>query len=260
MGTQIFLVSIKRPKHNTGYNFKQDWNQNNIYILAFSLVFVMTDKFIMVSLDEEKAKKLAEVISNDTARKILDYLSEKNEATASEISKDLNVPISTVDYNMRNLIENGLVESKEFRWSPKGRQMDIYKLANKHIIISPKKYSEFKETLKKILPVAVIGIGVGIYIELKTRMSFLASDTIEIITKSQPALGLDNAVTASGALSESAKVAPVLIQETVNKTVEVIPRVVEIASHNGTYFILGVIFAILLYLIFSWRRSKWKRY
>ena len=215
----------------------------------------MTDKFIMVSLDEEKAKKLAEVISNDTARKILDYLSEKNEATASEISKDLNVPISTVDYNMRNLIENGLVESKEFRWSPKGRQMDIYKLANKHIIISPKKYSEFKETLKKILPVAIIGLGVGIYIELKTRMSFLASDTIEIITKLQPTLELDKAVMAgSGTLSESAKAAPAMMQETVNRTVEVIPRFVEIASHNGIYFILGVIFAIILYSIFSWRR------
>lgn len=221
----------------------------------------MTDKFIMVSLDEEKAKKLAEVISNDTARKILDYLSEKNEATASEISKDLNVPISTIDYNMRNLIENGLVESKEFRWSPKGRQMDIYKLANKHIIISPKKYSEFKETLKKILPVVVIGIGVGIYIELKTRMSFLASDTLETITKSQSVLGLDNAVASgSSALSESAKVAPAMMQETVNRTVEVIPRVVEIASNNGIYFILGVIFAILLYLIFSWRRSRWKNF
>lgn len=221
----------------------------------------MTDKFIMVSLEEEKAKKLAEVISNDTARKILDYLSEKNEAIISEISRDLNIGFSTIDYNMRNLIDSGLVESKEFRWSPKGRQMDIYKLANKHIIISPKKYSEFRETLKKILPVAIMGLGVGIYIELKTKMSFLASDTLETVTKSQPVLGLDSAVASgSGALSESAKAAPAVMQETVNRTVEVIPRVVEIASNNGIYFILGVIFAIILYSIFSWRRSRWKKY
>ena len=36
----------------------------------------MTDEsFLLVSLREEKAKKLAQVLSNDTARKILDDLS-----------------------------------------------------------------------------------------------------------------------------------------------------------------------------------------
>ena len=34
----------------------------------------MTEKFIMVSLEEEKAKKIAEALCNKTARKILDYL------------------------------------------------------------------------------------------------------------------------------------------------------------------------------------------
>lgn len=215
----------------------------------------MADKFIMVSLDEEKAKKLAEVISNDTARKILDYLSDKNEATASEISKQLGIAISTLDYNIKNLIENGLVESKEFKWSSKGRQMDIYKLANKHIIISPRKYSEFKETLKNILPVVLIGIGVGIYIEFKTRTKFMITDTIETITKTQPIVErtLEKSVAAGQVVgaTQSAN-----MQEVVNRSVDIIPRIVEQVSYNGVYFIIGVIFAILLYLIIR-RLRKW---
>ncbi|MEK6934738.1 MAG: helix-turn-helix domain-containing protein [Nanoarchaeota archaeon] len=213
----------------------------------------MTNKFIMVSLEEKKAKKIAEVLSNDTARKILDYLADKNEATVSEISDDLEIAISTVDYNIKNLIDSGLVISKEFKWSSKGRQMDIYKLARKYIIISPGKYSEFKETLKRILPIGVIGIGVGIYIELKNKASFLVSDTKEIITKVEPVVekAVDEAVSAGVSSLE----APVAQQEVLNKTIEVIPRIIEQATHNGYYFIIGVVFAIVLYLIFSWRRK-----
>ena len=207
----------------------------------------------MVSLEEKKAKKLAEVLSNDTARKILDYLADKNEATASEISNDLKIAISTVDYNIKNLIDSGLVQSKEFKWSPNGRQMDIYRLAKKHIIISPGKYSEFKETLKRILPIGIIGIGVGIYIELKNKASFLVNDTRETITKIEPVV--EKAVDEAIAAGASALEAPVAQQEILNKTVEVIPRMIEQASYNGYYFIIGVIFAIILYLIFSWRRK-----
>ena len=44
------------------------------------------NKFLLVNLQQSEAKKLAQVISNDTSRKILDYLSDKS-ATESELAK-----------------------------------------------------------------------------------------------------------------------------------------------------------------------------
>ena len=37
----------------------------------------MKEKFLLVSLKEDKAKQLAQVISNESCRKILDYLADK---------------------------------------------------------------------------------------------------------------------------------------------------------------------------------------
>ena len=48
--------------------------------------------FLLVSLQEDKAKKLAQVVSNESCRKILDYLAEK-ESTETELAKNLQLPI-----------------------------------------------------------------------------------------------------------------------------------------------------------------------
>ncbi|MBI3034117.1 hypothetical protein HYY72_03075 [Candidatus Woesearchaeota archaeon] len=51
--------------------------------------------FLLLSLEEEKAKKLATVISNEVCRRLLDCLAKK-EATETELSRELNIPISTI--------------------------------------------------------------------------------------------------------------------------------------------------------------------
>ena len=90
------------------------------------------EKFVLVSLKEEKAKELAQIIANESCRKILDYLAEK-EATESELAEKLNLPISTVHYNLQHLIEGSLVTVEEFHYSEKGKEVNHYKLANKYI-------------------------------------------------------------------------------------------------------------------------------
>mgnify|MGYP001585332215 FL=1 len=65
----------------------------------------MTNKnFLLLSLEDTKIKKVSNVISNDSCRKILDYLSNK-EATETEIAQNLGIPISTVHYNLHQLME-----------------------------------------------------------------------------------------------------------------------------------------------------------
>jgi len=121
----------------------------------------MNNNFLLISLDEKKSKKIAEAINNDTGRKILDHLSKK-ECTESDMSKELNIPISTVHYNLKQLMDANLVIVDEFHYSTKGKEVNHYKLANKYIIIAPKQTdNRFMEALQKILPLTIITAVVG---------------------------------------------------------------------------------------------------
>ena len=127
--------------------------------------------FLLVDLNEAKTKKLAETITSDTSRKILNHLAEKAEDTETKIAELLQIPLSTVHYHLQKLQEAGLVKAEEFHYSPKGREVNHYKLANKYIIIAPGKVSGLKEKLKGILPVAGIVLGISALIEIFTLMS-----------------------------------------------------------------------------------------
>jgi len=128
------------------------------YLYSDSFVIPMTkEKFILVSLKDEESKKLAQIITNDTSRKILDYLADK-ETTESELAEKLGIPISTVHYNLQALVKGRLVEAEEYHYSEKGKEVLHYKLANKYIIIAPKSTFGIKERLKKILPVGLIAL------------------------------------------------------------------------------------------------------
>ena len=118
----------------------------------------MTEKFLMISLEEEKTKKVVEALSNNTARKILEYLSEKEEASESQIAKEVGIPLSTAHYNIKNLVECQLVESKEFIWSQKGKKIEscFPKIFINGPISSPAFNAHFNKNL------LFIGGGIGI--------------------------------------------------------------------------------------------------
>ena len=186
------------------------------------------EKFLLVSLSENKAKQLAQVISNETCRKILDYLADK-EATESELSKKLEVPISTVHYNLKQLQKGGLVVADEYHYSQKGKEVNHYKLANKYIIIAPKSTYGIKEKLKSVLPVAIIiGAGAGL-------IRFF-SGTFTKIGMSEPV--------SSQMLAEKAIEADTFIQLT--------PRIPSIAL----WFAIGAVSAIFLYLFINYIRNR----
>ena len=140
--------------------------------------------FLLVSLEEEKAKKLAQVITNDVCRSILDRLVKK-EATETELSRALGVPISTVHYNIRQLVESGLVVAEEFHYSEKGREVNHYKLANKHIIITtkPSEKESLPAAVRKVLPVFLITVVAAGVLHLLTRAMTVFEGTAERVTQ-----------------------------------------------------------------------------
>ncbi|MBN1386416.1 winged helix-turn-helix transcriptional regulator [Candidatus Woesearchaeota archaeon] len=136
------------------------------------------ETFMLVSLQEAKAKKLAQVLSNETSRQILDLLA-KGDKTESQIAKELDLPISTVHYNMKHLMQARLVKADEFHYSEKGKEVLHYSLTNQFVVIAPTSEEGMLDRLKRILPVfGFVIVGAGI-VGLLSRMftGFGASNT-----------------------------------------------------------------------------------
>lgn len=185
----------------------------------------MEDKFIMLNLEQD-TKKLAEILGNETCKKILNYLTETKEASEQDISKALNIPLNTTEYNLKKLIEIGLVEkSKNFFWSTRGKKIPTYKAAKKHIVISPKSTSINK--LKAILP-SLIVLGI-----LTLLLAFYQYNNINIDIRDYEAEKTEG---AAGVLTSTN-------EESVN-------------TDNNSYllFALGAFLAVLIFTILNWRK------
>lgn len=193
------------------------------------------EKFVLVSLKESKAKELAQVISNESCRKILDYLAEK-EATETELAKKLELPISTVHYNLKHLVGAGLVEAEEFHYSEKGKEVNHYRLANKYVIIAPKSTFGLKEKLKSILPVGLITVAAAGLIHLFTGRAGTFG-----------AASLQKAVMTAGPEAER-----VLADEAIVETAPIVSSEPNIAL----WFLIGALSALIVYTIIEYIRKK----
>jgi DNA-binding transcriptional ArsR family regulator len=197
------------------------------------------ESFLLVSLKEDKAKKLAQVITNDTCRKILDYLAKKP-ATETEIAEKLNLPLSTVHYNMQNLVEAKLVNMDEFHYSKKGKEINHYSLSNKFIIIAPKEEQHsVMDALKKFLPVSLIVL--------------VASGAIQLVQK----FLLNKHVAEEGARLMA--VAPEITEKALVATQDLntTPLANTSETNIALWFLIGSFFVLLV--LFLWELIKNRR-
>ena len=206
------------------------------------------NNFLLVDLNEKKTKKLAETITSDTSRKILNYLTEKEHDTEANISKELKIPISTVHYHLQKLTEARLIIAEEFHYSKKGRKVNHYKLANKYIIIAPKKVSGLKQALKNVLPVGIIALGISAIIKLMTSFTTRIGSFSGDLQKAAPMLES----TADQAIMESAPVAQQV-------ATECLPRITTSQPDIALWFLVGSLSAIVIYLLIiiikEWRKK-----
>ncbi|MFH1850393.1 MAG: helix-turn-helix domain-containing protein [archaeon] len=200
------------------------------------------ESFVLVSLKESKAKKLAQVIGSETCRKILDHLASKKDATESAIAKELSLPISTVHYNLKHLYDNQLVEVDEFHYSEKGKEVNHYKLANKLIIIAPKESSGLMEKLKGILPVSLFAVAAAGAVHLLSGMEKAALSAASFEEKAVPARALMEA-------------APQAADAAVQAVPQVAPQIASTPS-IALWFLLGAMFTVMAYVLWELIRLK----
>jgi DNA-binding transcriptional ArsR family regulator len=196
------------------------------------------ESFLLVSLDDEKSKELAQVINSKTCRKILDFLAKK-EATESEISKKLKIPLSTVHYNLQQLTKAKLVVVEEFHYSQKGKEVNHYKLANKYIIIAPqqdKKSSKIKDALKKIIPIGIVSVGIAGILQVfqKAATPMMAKGSTEVM------------------LTVAEDAAP----RVMDAAVQTAPPSASTGLPFAVWFLFGALFVILVMLLIEIFRKK----
>ncbi len=169
----------------------------------------MEDETLML-LSMKDSKSVADALSNKTAQKILSYIADNGEATESELSEKLEIPLPTVHYNIQQLKKSKLIKSKEFFWSKKGKKMRVFTLAKKYIIISPGKSSISQ--LKGLLPVALIAmVGAGIVHLYQTSKApvIRAMDSLSGVNVAQEtadkALPTLDASTSAGAINQASE-------------------------------------------------------
>ena len=207
--------------------------------------------FVMVSLKEDKAKKLTEALSNEKCRMILDYLSSRKEATESQIAKELKLPISTVHYNLKILAENKLVTKDEYHYSEKGKEVIHYKIANQYIIIAPDEDETFLERLKSFLPAFIItsvtAAGLFIYQTLaKTSSNVMMA-----------AKGVADANMNTMVVEEEAGATLMMATEAMD-TAPAVQQVTQSSTDIALWFFIGAIFTMLIFLLWELYKSKKK--
>ena len=195
------------------------------------------DKFLMLNLEDDNSKHIANVISSETSKKILNLLSEKS-LSETDIANKLNIPLNTVHYNVQQLLKSSLIEVKDFLWSEKGKKIQYYQLSNKLIIIAPKNNSEnFINKLKEILPVFIFGsiFSLGIYIYQKYwNVLFGKDEAIQMMWA--PAKESAVAITSAPAAS----------------------RMMQITNepNYALWFFSGLLFFLIVYLFYNYFRKR----
>ena len=197
------------------------------------------EKLLILPLNDKNSKKLSQIISNDTARDVLEAIASKP-LSASEIAEKLGIPLTTVQYNLAKLNDVGLVKVERTRYSKKMKHMKIYAPQRKFVIIVPEKKTSRGEViaaLKMLLSMtffAVVGFGVIEFLTMKIK---------------GPELG---GVIRSVQMEKDGVPAPVPAPEEVFDAAYGF----DIFAHPGLWFLFGSLFVIIAVFLIQCYKIK----
>jgi predicted transcriptional regulator len=191
------------------------------------------ENFMLVSLDDEKSKAIAEVLASATCKKIINYLAEHKEASQKDLSEKIHSPMNTIDYNMKKLLNSGFIQKrKNFFWSKKGKKIVMYELSNKSVVISHKK--SVSEKIKSIVPAFILTAAGTFAIWTYNRITTITRDTGVLTQKSAESYVSSVAPAASDVASNSANIIT--------------------SQPIALWFLFGGMLAIFIIAILNWRK------
>jgi DNA-binding transcriptional ArsR family regulator len=98
----------------------------------------MTEDVVVVEPGDEQAQKIAKAMSSQTASDILSLLAAGTKSL-TDITGQLKIPLTTAKYHTGNLLDAGLIKISETRYSIKGREVKMYALTDRLVIVAPRR-------------------------------------------------------------------------------------------------------------------------
>lgn len=115
----------------------------------------------VIDVDDERAKLLAQILTNEKALAILRSI-EDEAKSISEIARELGYPVSTVSYHIDHLLKVGLVEVSGKKYGKKLQEVKLYRASNAPILLVPRKdVARVRRHLKSLDRLHVISLGVS---------------------------------------------------------------------------------------------------
>ena len=103
------------------------------------------DEVKVFGADDRSLKLLGELLSNDTSRKIIRSLIEKQMYT-NELATKLDIPISLVMHHLKKLEELGLVDVEERQITKKTKRHKFFRMSGKIFVLPNDSNAEMRET------------------------------------------------------------------------------------------------------------------
>jgi len=126
------------------------------------------DDVEIISTDDDKIKLVGEIFSNDSCRKILKLISNKD-MTANEIAQKNGMSLTLIIHHLKRMQKAKMIKISKTGISAKGQEMKYY-VATKHsfLIIPEKSTHSIIDSLKKFSKFAAIGMaGIVSWMTLK---------------------------------------------------------------------------------------------
>ena len=206
-------------------------------------------KSLMIDMDDPRAGKIAEVISNKTAKQILSLVAE-GEMGVGDIARELNIPINTAMYNVEKLVSAGLIEKSSWIWSMKGKKMDKYKISNKKIIISPKKLAG---VIPAMIVSGIVAFGIKMFSGISSNVAGSAGNSLlqtAVDSKMAATVASEAVSGVSGVVGGNVGNAGGYVG-TMDSGGIIQSCGNFIANNSWAWFLLGAMVVILVYLIYD---------
>lgn len=224
---------------------------------------VNVDDVIIIPVNED-SKKLRQIFSNDTSMKILDLL-KKESLAAGEVADKLEIPLTTVKYNIDQMVEHDLVRVQRIKYSEKGRQVKIYEAPEKVIIFAPEKVnrvslaSMIQKYAFAFVAAAFAGFGLNylyqrhLYGEPETMMMKMVADNsteyLEIPAEA-PVAGLEETIAGTGM---DAVTGGTFIHDAIMSFND---WFFNLMTHHAFWFILGALFVCAVIWVIEYTTMK----
>jgi Predicted transcriptional regulator len=100
-------------------------------------VLAPEEEIILLEPGKERAQNIVKAISHQNAGELMQLLSTEGPMRLSDIANRLELSTNAAKYHVENLMNAGLIEVSNTRYSVKGKKMKVYRLKNQVFIVAP---------------------------------------------------------------------------------------------------------------------------